>query len=93
MYIRDLTDEKYDIFSNYPYDIDELSESDIECITEAIDENKDLSLNELIQKSHDKAWENASDYMDYLSIAKAATNDKNMLEYIKINLINKRLKF
>lgn len=84
---------KHNLYSTYPYDMDELSETEIECITEAIEENKNIPFNQLTQKSHDKAWENASWYMDYLSIAKAVTNDENMLEYIKINLINERLNF
>lgn len=41
---------------NKDLDIEELSESDIECLNEAILENKDLNFSQLKSKAHDKAY-------------------------------------
>ena len=67
-------------------DIDFLSESDLQCLQEAIDENKNLDFNTLTNKSHKEAWQNATWQMDYLSIAKEGGADENMLTFIRSNM-------
>ncbi len=44
---------------NRELDIEELSESDIECLDEAISENKKLNFNQLKGKAHDEAYNKA----------------------------------
>lgn len=105
-YIKDIAYEKkekglvrqigeYNLQSNYSINMDDLSESEIECLREAISENKDCDFSKLTSKSHDKAWENTAmnNPIDYMDIAKAATDDKDMLEYIRINALNDSFQF
>lgn len=69
-------------------DMDELSESDIKCLDKSIEENKNLDINSLSNKSHDKAWEEVKlthGKMNNLSIAKAGGANEAMVEYIKEN--------
>ncbi len=72
--------------------LDFLSESDLECINESIQSNKDLSFDQLTKKSHDFAWHNASWQMDYEDILKAVSSDENMLKYVQNNMMNNNLK-
>jgi len=69
-------------------DIDLLSESEIECLMISFKENKDLSFEELVDKSHDSAWKAADqdDKMSMLEIAKAAGVNSAMLNYIALRL-------
>jgi uncharacterized phage-associated protein len=46
-------------------DLDYLSESDIECLIESIEENKNLSFKELTEKSHDSAYNKANWVIGY----------------------------
>lgn len=66
--------------------LDYLSESEKECLDEAIRENANLTFDQLKVKSHDSAWQAAyqgvDDLMTTLSIAKAAGANEAMLEYI-----------
>lgn len=84
---------QYHLVSSYPYDEEVFSESEIECLMEAIEENKNISFDELTKKSHDKAWEDALWHIDYFSIAKAITDDSNVLNYIEINQLNEKFAF
>ena len=67
-------------------DLDYLSQSERECLDEAISENAGLTFDQLKQKSHDTAWQEAyqsnDDLMSTVSIAKAAGANEAMLEYI-----------
>ncbi len=74
--------EGYFITSLQEVDLDWLSKSELKCLDEAFEENKNLSFNELTEKSHDSAWQNAYHYMDKVEIAKAAGVSEEMAEYI-----------
>jgi uncharacterized phage-associated protein len=67
-------------------DMDELSESDLEVLRMSIAENGELKFKELVEKSHDTAWdraEKAEDIeMSYFDIAQAAGVSEEMLSYI-----------
>ena len=66
-------------------DMDMFSESDIECIDKSIEENKYLTFDELLEKSHDSAYKKATkdDKISLSEIAKAGGTSKEMLSYIK----------
>lgn len=51
---------KYHFRPKVALDADELSESDVECLLEAIDENKNLDFASLKQKAHDEAYNMAA---------------------------------
>jgi len=72
-------------------DLDLLSESDIECLNEAIIENKDLDFDALTKKSHDYAYENASWPLDYIDIAKTITDDPALLNFVSQQINNDRI--
>lgn len=77
-------------------DLDFLSKSGMECLDESIRENVGLTFDQLKQKSHDAAWQEAyqgkGDLMSNIAIAKAAGADDFMLQYIADQLeINKAL--
>lgn len=73
------------IHPNMEPDMDEFSESDLECLNESITENKPLNFDKLTRKSHDKAWEKAlkDDRIDETEIAKAGGATNEMIDYIK----------
>ncbi len=75
--------------NEYP-DEDELSQSDIECLNESIEENKSLTFFQLRDKSHQLAWNSASNSgrMDTLNIAKEGNASEGILNYIIENLEN-----
>ena len=66
-------------------DLDEMSESEVECLDEAITENNDLGFAELSAKSHDSAWISAerNGEIPLLKIAEAAGANSEMLKYIE----------
>lgn len=74
-------------------DLDQLSETDLECLRISIEENKNLNFSQLYIKSHDYAWENATWQIDYEDIFKAKSDDLGMLEYIRTNILNNNIKF
>lgn len=71
-------------------DMDELAQSDIECLLESIDENKNLDFEQLSLKSHNQAWEKANNdsEMSVIDIAEEAGVDAEMKKYILLNLEN-----
>lgn len=77
---------------NKEVDLDELAESNISVLLQSINENADLNFNELVEKSHDEAWEKAEKQQDteisYLDMAKVAGTENEMLKYILINAEN-----
>ena len=72
-------------------DLSYLSASDIECLEESIEENKNLSFKELTDKSHDYAYNKASWVIGYLDIAKAVGAEKNLLKYIQQQILNENI--
>jgi len=74
-------------------DLEEISESELECLNESLNENKYLSFNELSEKSHDLAWNraNINDEMDILDIAESGGASQEMLKYISILVENENL--
>ncbi|WP_017259098.1 Panacea domain-containing protein [Pedobacter arcticus] len=86
-------DGKIPVVSAYDeVNLDELSESNIEVLTQALRENKALSFEELVSKSHDEAWAKAEQQQDteisYLDMAKVAGTNEEMLKYISLNAEN-----
>lgn len=65
-------------------EMDILSESEVKCIGESIDENKDLDFHQLIRKSHSSAWNSASPNgkISLKQIAIEGGADKNLLDHI-----------
>lgn len=51
-----------DIVINRAPDLDEFSETDEECLNNAIEEYGNLPISELIDKSHDPAWDEATNH-------------------------------
>lgn len=70
------------------YNLDYLSESEIECLNESINENKDLSFAQLTDKSHDKAYHDSTWHINYIDIAKATGLNEKSLNYINQQSIN-----
>lgn len=70
------------------------SESEIDCLSESIDENKYLTFNILKKKSHDSAWSAAGqdDSMSIFEIARAGGANDELLKYITLRSDNKNLK-
>ncbi len=65
-------------------DLDEFSDSDIECLDESISENGRLSFEELTRKSHDKIYD-AADQDEFIPIEAftvLASNPKKLAEHI-----------
>ena len=79
--------------------LDELSASDIECLSKSIAENKHLSFHDLTEKSHDDAWEQAyrgasQSYeatIEPVSIAQAGGASEEMVQYITETLAFRQL--
>jgi uncharacterized phage-associated protein len=69
-----------------------LSQSDIDCLEETINEYKDLSFSERTRLSHDEAWTRVdeNDNMDVLAIAAAGGADTEMLRYIAGNIAHSK---
>lgn len=75
-------------------DMDELSASDVECLSKSIAENRHLNFYDLTEKSHDSAWTQANEVaaqsydttMEPVSIARAGGASEEMVQYITENL-------
>ena len=69
-------------------DLKFLSKSETEALDQAIDENKSLTFGQLMRKSHDEAWkeaslrENGTNIISPISMAKVLDADAAMLDYI-----------
>jgi len=73
--------------------LEEFSESDIECINESLRENQDLTFGQLKEKSHDLAYERASENnrISFIAMAKAEGIDKDMVSYIETVAENQQI--
>lgn len=72
-------------------DMDSLAPSNINCLNDAIHENKNLSFKALADKSHGEAWkaaEEQTEEIDFLAIASEGGATEEMLKYIRLNLEN-----
>lgn len=76
-----------------PPDMDEFSESDVECINESLQENQDLTFGQLKSKSHDWAYDRASENnrISFIAMAKAEGIDADMVSYIETVAENQQL--
>jgi uncharacterized phage-associated protein len=66
-------------------DLDEFSESDLECLNESIDENRNLSFKDLKTKSHGEAYHCAglNSTISFENIAKEGGAEKEMINFLK----------
>ena len=83
--------ENFYIYPKTKIDIEVFSETDIECLNESIHENKDLTFDQIKEKSHrDGAYNNANqdNKISFYKIAKAGGAKKSMLVYINFNTVH-----
>jgi uncharacterized phage-associated protein len=66
-------------------DLEWLSDSDIECLTEAIDAYDTLSFHDLTALSHDEAWQSADpdDFISLEAIVRSVGNPNQLLKHLK----------
>ncbi len=88
--IRDIY---YITLLNPELDLEVFSDSEMECLSESIEENRLLDFSTLTEKSHDSAWYNSErdDEMSVFEIAKAAGANSELLKYIAVNIENEHL--
>jgi hypothetical protein len=88
--IKEFSLENNDVIPKIDPDMEEFSETDIECIDASISENWKLSYGELREKSHGFAWENtARGYeMNLLDIVKESGANSQVIEHIKERVLN-----
>ena len=81
------------VYPKHEPDLGVLSESDIECLNESLQENQYLSFTELKDKSHDPAYCKATkdDKIPFRDMAILGGADEDMLSYIQITAENERL--
>jgi uncharacterized phage-associated protein len=80
----------YILHAKCPPDMDELSQTEVDCLSESIKEYGGLPFGRLTSLSHDRAWEKAWNtsvgkrgaVMDIVEIAKAAGADENTIACI-----------
>ncbi|MGE5944072.1 MAG: Panacea domain-containing protein [Flavobacteriales bacterium] len=83
----------YNVTSLIDVDLDWLSKSEIKCLDEAVEENKNLSFIRLTKKSHDSAWDKAFPVMETKDIAEAGGANEAMLNYISSKEELRHIKF
>jgi len=83
--------EDYYVGAKRNANTDYLSVSDVEFLDKSIEENAKLNFEQLTQKSHDSAWQKASNNYEInaLDIASAAGANIEMLKYIESNIANR----
>lgn len=82
----------HDVTAKVNADLDFLSETDVECILNSIEENKNLSFADLTDKSHNTAWNKATrdNEISFLDIATDGGANDVMINYIKMVSENQR---
>jgi hypothetical protein len=85
--------EGINVSANYQPDLELFSESELESLNESIEENKDLSFEDLTNKSHGFAWQKTppNGQINIEDIAIEGGADKEMLKYISILLENQNM--
>jgi uncharacterized phage-associated protein len=78
-------ENNHNVISLRDPELEDISDSERECLDEAISENKDLGFSELSAKSHDAAWKSdeRNGEIATLKIAEAAGANPEMLKYIE----------
>lgn len=87
LFIDSFTCSGYNILSNLDPDMDELSRSDIACLEESIKENINLDFGQLVDKSHQYAYNKVykDSAMSTLDIAEEGGASPEMRNYIRQN--------
>jgi len=72
-------------------DMEELTEPEIECLNNSIEENKRLGYDDLINKSHDSAFEKAdrNNMISFEDIAISAGANEELIKYITTTAENR----
>lgn len=88
-----IKDQHYVHIEDRSIDLDIFSESELECLTGSINENRFLGYQTLSDKSHDLAWQNAerNQKISALDMAKAGGANEELLKFIIINIENENL--
>jgi uncharacterized phage-associated protein len=98
-YVDPFLQEVFEIKHSYmavpkqPADINELSESELVCLNESIQENRDLPYDILVNKSHDEAYlkANKNNKIAFEDIALCGGANEEMLKYITATVENIRI--
>jgi uncharacterized phage-associated protein len=74
-------------------DMDELTKFNLECINRSIEENKGLSYDKLILKSHDQAYDKAdkNNKISFVDMVKVYGGNEELLKYIIATAENQKL--
>ncbi len=83
-------ENQYNVVAHREPDLDEFSESEIECLDKSIKENVGLDFGTLSKKSHGPAWKaaNANSEISITEIAKEGGASSEMIKYILSNCEN-----
>jgi Protein of unknown function (DUF4065) len=83
-------ENRYNVIAHGEPDLDEFSESEIECLDKSIGENVGLDFDTLSKKSHGSAWKaaNANGEISITEIAKEGGASSEMIKYILSNCEN-----
>ncbi len=89
----EIRDRYYIFLLDDNLDMDIFSESEVECLIESIEENKNLSFTILRDRSHDSAWNSANrnDDMSMFDIAKAGGANDELVKYISVTAENRKI--
>jgi uncharacterized phage-associated protein len=81
---------RYTVKAKAEPNMDYLSESEVMCLDESIEENRHLTFNGRTGKSHDPAYNNADNegYISFLDMAKVGGANETMISYIKESIEN-----
>lgn len=92
---KDTYTQYFEVFSHWVTpkqepDLDVLSETNLDSINKSIEENVHLTFNELVRKSHGRAWETAikNQKISYKRMAQEAGANSEMIAYIRHNAGN-----
>lgn len=79
--------------ANKAPDMDDLSESEVECIENSLDTYSKYTFDELTAISHDIAWNCADWDISYMKIAEEGGADADMMAFIREQIINDNISF